>query len=111
MEIKDKRRKPVAVFNSSYLLIAVFRSIKEASDITGIVRQSIIKAIAGDVISANGYYWRNIPQDYMLEQDDMGTLLLMEFDKEIGNPDRKIWKKKKINSGSTIMESQHQQQY
>lgn len=108
MTAKNKLRKPVAVFNSSYKLIAIFRSIKEASVLTGIVRQSIIKAIAGDIISVRNCYWRNIPADIILDQDDIGTLSVITFDKQVGNPDRKIWAKRKIKKRSTmLMESEH----
>lgn len=108
MTIKNKLRKPVAVFNSSYKLIAIYRSIKEAATLTGIVRQSIIKAIAGDIISVRDCYWRAIPKNIVLDQDDMGVLTVIEFDKEAGNPDRKIWAKKKIKKRSSmLMESQH----
>lgn len=102
------KRKPVAAFNSSYKLIALFRSIKEASDITGIVRQSIIKAVSGKMVTANHHYWRQIPSDVVLDQDDIGNLTVIEFDKTVGNPDRKIWGKRKIRKlGSALMESQH----
>lgn len=105
---KNNIRKPVAVFNSSYILIGIFRSIKEASKLTGIVRQSIIKAISGDSVSVRDCYWRNIPEDVVLDQDDIGKLSVIEFDKEVGNPDRKIWAKRRImKRSSMLMESEH----
>ena len=75
---------------------------------TGIVRQSIIKAVYGDTISANNCYWRAVPHDVVLDQDDMGTLTLFDFDREAGNPDRRIYKgsqmKKRLN---IIMQSEY----
>lgn len=108
MTPKNKYRKPVAVFNSSYLLVAIFRSIKEAASITGIIRQSIIKAISGEIVSVKNCYWRSIPQDFVLDQDDIGVLSVIDFDKEVGNPDRKIWGKGKIKKRKfALMESEH----
>lgn len=104
----DKSPTPVALFNSRYLLIGIFGSIKEASRVTGVVRQSIIKAVYGDIISARDCYWRAIPHDVVLDQDDMGTLTLFAFDKEAGNPDRKIYKGTRMKKRlKIIMQSEY----
>lgn len=110
MEHKEsKERTPVAVFNSRYLLTGIFGSIKEVSKITGVVRQSIIKAVYGDTISVKGCYLRAIPQDIVLDIDDIGKLTMPTFDKAAGNPDRKIYKKAKMRKRlDIIMESQLQ---
>lgn len=104
----EKTPTPVAIFNSRYLLTGIFGSIKEVSKITGVVRQSIIKAVYGDTISVKGYYLRAIPNNVILDIDDIGKLTMFDFDKEAGNPDRKIYKgtrmKKRLD---IIMESQH----
>lgn len=99
----DRKPTPVALFNSRYLLIGIFNSIKEASRVTGVVRQSIIKAVYGDTISAKECYWRAIPNDVILDQDDMGTLTLFEFDKEAGNPDRRIYKGTRMRKRQNII--------
>lgn len=104
----DRTPTPVALFNSRYLLIGIFGSIKEASRVTGVVRQSIIKAVYGDIISARDCYWRAIPRDVVLDQDDMGTLTLFAFDKEAGNPDRKIYKDTRMKKRlKIIMQSEY----
>ncbi len=105
----SKEPTSVAIFNSKYLLIGIFGSIKEVSKITGVVRQSIIKAVYGDTISVNGYYLRAIPNDIILDIDDIGKLNMISFDKAVGNPDRKIYQKGKMKSRlNIIMESQHE---
>lgn len=104
----DRTPTPVAVFNSRYVLSGIFGSIKEVSKVTGVVRQSIIKAVYGDIISVKGCYLRAIPNDTILDIDDIGTLTLFAFDKEVGNPDRKIYKSSRMKRRlDIIMESQH----
>lgn len=104
----DKTPTPVAIFNSRYLLTGIFGSIKEVSKITGVVRQSIIKAVYGDTISVKGCYLRAIPNNVVLDIDDIGKLTMFEFDKEAGTPDRKIYKGTRMRKRlDIIMESQH----
>lgn len=104
----DREPTPVAMFNSRYILIGIFGSIKEVSKVTGVVRQSIIKAVYGDTISVKNYYLRAIPKDVIVDIDDIGKLTLFSFDKEAGMPDRKIYKSGRIGKRlSIIMESQH----
>ena len=69
----DKAPTPVAVFNSRYILTGIFGSIKEVSKITGVVRQSVIKAVYGDIISVKGCYLRAIPNDLVVDLDDIGS--------------------------------------
>lgn len=104
----DRTPTPVAVFNSRYLLSGIFGSVKEVSKVTGVVRQSIIKAVYGDIISVKGCYLRAIPNDMILDSDDIGSLTLFEFDREANNPDRKIYKSTRMGKRlDIIMESQH----
>ncbi len=104
----EKDPTPVAMFNSRYILIAVFGSIKEVSKVTGVVRQSIIKAVYGDTISVKDYYLRAIPKDIVLDVDDIGKLNMFAFDKEAGHPDRKIYGGSRMRKRlDIIMESQH----
>ena len=104
----DRTPTPVAVFNSRYILSGLFGSIKEVSKITGVVRQSIIKAVYGDTISVKGCYLRAIPEDIVVDLDDIGSLTLFKFDNEAGNPDRKIYKSTRMGKRSDIiMQSEH----
>lgn len=106
----DRTPTPVAVFNSKYILISIFGSILEASRVTGVVRQSIIKATYGETITAKKCYWRPIPPSVVLDQDDIGKLTIFDFDREAGNPDRPIYDKGKVNKRLyIIMESEYRQ--
>lgn len=96
----------IVAFDSTYKLTAIFRSISEASTITGTLRQSLIKAAYGDIISTNKRYWRVVPQDFQIEPDDIGTLTLFEFDNEIGE-DRKIYATRKMLRASAMYESEY----
>lgn len=97
----------VAAFDPSYVLVAIFKSISEAAALTGAVRQSLIKAAYGDIISVNGRYWRAVPPDFQIEPDDIGNLTLFEFDAAVGGEDRKIYATKKMLKSSVMLESEY----
>lgn len=96
----------IVAFNAAYVLSAMFKSISEASAITGTLRQSLIKAAYGDIISVKGRYWRAVPSDFQIEPDDLGNLTLFEFDAAIG-VDRKIYSTRKMTKSSVILESEY----
>lgn len=96
----------VAAFDRHYKLVAIFGSVSEAANMTGALRQSLIKAIYGDIISVKGKYWRAIPTDIEMEPDDIGKLSLLEFDALTGQ-DRKIYGSRKMTKSSAMYESQY----
>lgn len=104
-EINNKPTTIVA-FDASYVLVAIFKSISEAAILTGTIRQSLIKAAYGDIISVNKRYWRVVPPDFQIEPDDVGHLTLFEFDAAIGE-DRKIYSTRKMLKNSVMLESEY----
>lgn len=96
----------IVAFDASYVLVAIFKSISEAATLTGAIRQSLIKAAYGDIISVNKRYWRVVPPDIQIEPDDIGKLSLFEFDAEIGE-DRKIYGTRKMLKSSVMLESEY----
>lgn len=96
----------IVAFDASYMLVAIFKSISEAAALTGAIRQSLIKAAYGDIISVNKRYWRVVPPDFQIEPDDIGKLSLFEFDAEIGE-DRKIYGTRKMLKNSVMLESEY----
>lgn len=104
-EINNKPTTLVA-FDASYTLVAIFKSISEAAALTGTVRQSLIKAAYGDIISVNKRYWRVVPSDFQIEPDDIGKLTLFEFDAAVGE-DRKIYSTRKMLKNSVMLESEY----
>ena len=95
----------VLAFDCQYKLCAIFRSISEASAISGSIRQSIIKAVYGDIVSVKGRYWRAVPRDIEIEPDDLGQLSLFDFDEMCGT-DRKIYASRDMKKGSVMLESE-----
>lgn len=104
-EINNKPTTIVA-FDASYVLVAIFKSISEAATLTGTIRQSLIKAAYGNIISVNKRYWRVVPPDFQIEPDDVGHLTLFEFDAAIGE-DRKIYSTRKMLKNSVMLESEY----
>ena len=104
-EINNKPTTIVA-FDASYVLVAIFKSISEAATLTGTIRQSLIKAAYGYIISVNKRYWRVVPPDFQIEPDDVGHLTLFEFDAAIGE-DRKIYSTRKMLKNSVMLESEY----
>lgn len=104
-EVNNKPTTIVA-FDSSYVLVAIFKSISEAATLTNTVRQSLIKAAYGSIISVNKRYWRVVPPDFQIEPDDLGKLTLFEFDEAVGD-DRKIYTTRKMLKNSVMLESEY----
>lgn len=104
-EVNNKPTTIVA-FDSSYILVAIFKSISEAATLTNTVRQSLIKAAYGDIISVNKRYWRAVPPDFQIDPDDVGKLTLFEFDLMVGQ-DRKIYSTRKMLKNSVMLESEY----
>lgn len=102
----NNQSTPVVAFDAAYKLSAIFKSISEAATLTKTLRQSIIKAAYGDMISVNNKYWRTVPQDFQIEPDDIDRLTLFEFDAMVGE-DRKIYATRKMLKSSIMLESEY----
>lgn len=105
---KEANNNPTQIvsFDATYVLSAMFKSISEAAAITKTLRQSLIKAAYGDIISVNNRYWRAVPSDFQIEPDDLGKLTLFEFDSAVGI-DRKIYGTRKMTKSSVMLESEY----
>lgn len=108
MTQQEVNNKPTTIvaFDSSYILVAIFKSISEAATLTNTIRQSLIKAAYGSIISVNKRYWRMVPPDFQIEPDDLGKLTLFEFDEAVGD-DRKIYTTRKMLKNSVMLESEY----
>lgn len=108
MTQQEVNNKPTTIvaFDSSYILAAIFKSISEAATLTNTIRQSLIKAAYGSIISVNKRYWRVVPPDFQIEPDDVGKLTLFEFDEAVGD-DRKIYTTRKMLKNSVMLESEY----
>lgn len=108
MTQQEVNNKPTTIvaFDSSYILVAIFKSISEAATLTNTIRQSLIKAAYGSIISVNKRYWRVVPPDFQIEPDDLGKLTLFEFDEAVGD-DRKIYTTRKMLKNFVMLESEY----
>lgn len=108
MTQQEVNNKPTTIvaFDSSYILVAIFKSISEAATLTNTIRQSLIKAAYGSIISVNKRYWRVVPPDFQIEPDDLGKLTLFEFDEAVGD-DRKIYTTREMLKNSVMLESEY----
>lgn len=108
MTQQEVNNKPTTIvaFDSSYILVAIFKSISEAATLTNTIRQSLIKAAYGSIISVNKRYWRVVPPDFQIEPDDLDKLTLFEFDEAVGD-DRKIYTTRKMLKNSVMLESEY----
>lgn len=74
------KAKPVLVFNGDYTLIAIFRSIRAASDYSGMNPQAISFACTGRAISSGCFYFRHLSNELPISINDIGKLKLQDYD-------------------------------
>lgn len=96
----------IAAFDCDYVLTAIYRSVSDAARITGALRQSLVKAAYGSIVSVKGMYWRTVPPDIQIEPDDLGVLTVFDFDAETGQ-DRKIYPTRHMFKRTAIYESEY----
>ncbi len=98
--------KMVLAFGSNLILKAVFHSLNSAEALVGVAHQQLCNAISGERISAKGFYWREVDEKWEIEQDDIGTLSLLDYDAEMKS-DRLIYATRYMRRGQEILESQY----
>ena len=79
---KSKYNAPrrVLVFNGSMRLISVMRSLNTASALTGVNTMAVSLCCSGKSKASGGYYFRYENSDVIIEMNDIGLLLVEEFD-------------------------------
>lgn len=80
----DLKRKRVLVFNPNKTFIAIFSSNFQTARAFGMHTQSIHYACNGKVIASHGLYFRYEDESVEIEESDLGTLDLKEYDKMCG---------------------------
>lgn len=76
-----RQPKQVLIFNGAYVLIAITRSLRSASEISGSNAQAISFACSGKYISASNLYYRHVHPDIEIEVSDLDTLKLQDYNK------------------------------
>jgi len=111
-ELVERFRNPLRVlaFNGSLRLVAIFQSYSAAEKITGSKHQILLKCCNGQMISSKGFYFREVPEDTIIDVDDLNTLTLLEFDKQMGF-DRHIYATRNMRRNEVIKESQYKNRF
>ncbi len=100
--------KKIALFDSQLKLIAIVNGISQLSKMISKDTGSILRAITGERIACGNYYPRFIPDDTIIDMDDLGALDLIEFDNENGNGDRLIYVNRNMKRSGIIKESDYE---
>lgn len=104
---KNDHIKSVIVFDSNLKLVGMFSSYYTAAKTTGVSHQMIAKACSGKIIATKGMYWREVDtKEYIMDCDDLGTLTLLDFDREQGI-DRRIYATRNMKKNEIILESKY----
>ncbi len=108
MEPNMKFKNPVRVliFDNRLRLVGIFQSYSAAERVTGIRHQILLRCCKGDMIASNGFYFREVPDDTIIDIDDLNELTVLEFDKQMGE-NRKIYATRNMRKDERILESQY----
>ena len=102
-----KKPKQVLVFNGAQILVAVFRSLNTASEISKGNLQAISFSCTGKYISTGGFYFRHLHPNIEIEMTDLDSLKLSDYDRMCG-AERKyhtIKKMAKKRKGKTLKQT------
>lgn len=83
--------KPVLIFNTKQVLVAITNSLHTSADLTFGNVQSISFACTGRYVHSAGLYFRHLSDQILLEIDDIGSLRLPEYDRMCCDNDRKYY--------------------
>lgn len=72
--------KQVLIFNGALTLIAIARSVRSASELSGFTLQSISHACRKRSGTIGNHYYRHIHSDVEIEMEDLGSLNLKSYD-------------------------------
>lgn len=84
-------QRKIAVFDSKLKLVAISSGIGKLAKIMGVGTGDILRAIRGDRICCNGSYFRYIPEDTIIDMDEIGKVDLIDFDLDWCGEDRLIY--------------------
>jgi len=102
----DFTAKKIAAFDGNLKLVAIFNSISTAAEILNVTPQVLRRACKGEVVAVRKLYVRSIPDEIIIDFDDIGVLRLIDFDEVLGN-DYPIYLTSKMKPKQIIPESQY----
>ncbi len=97
--------KKIAVFGPNHKLIAITGGISQASRLIGADTGSLLRALNGERITCGGLYVRWIPEDTVVDMDDLNKADLIEFDLEWLEEDRLVYTTRRRKRNNVIKES------
>lgn len=105
---ENRFKKPIKIlaFDSTLKLAAMYGSYNMAERMTGIPHQRLAMACNGELISLKRHYWRELDKEFVLDDDDLVNLNLLDYDSQL-NQDRVIYCTRKMTKGQFILESQY----
>ena len=111
-KLADRFKAPLRVllFDSSLRLIGIFQSYSATEKATGIKHQMLLKCCNGQTISSKGFYFREVPDNIIVDIDDLNKLTLLDFDSQMGQ-NRRIYATKKMKRDEVILESQYKNRF
>ena len=106
LTIRFQKPLRVLAFDNRLRLVGIFQSYSAAEKITGIKHQVLLRCCNGQMIATKNLYFREVPEDTIIDFDDLNTLTLLEYDKQMGE-NRKIYATRYMKKGEIILESQY----
>jgi len=112
VKLAERFRNPLRVlaFDRSLKLVGIFQSYSAAEKITGSKHQILLRCCNGQMISSKGFYFREVPEDTIVDVDDLNKLTLLDFDKQMGF-DRHIYATRNMKKDEVILESQYKNRF
>ena len=102
--------KKIAVFDRNLKLAAIFSSLSMAAEILGVTPQVLRKACKGDVVAVKKLYIRDVPDEIIIDFDDIGVLRLTDFDGVFGK-DYPIYLTAEMKPKQIIPESRYHDRF
>lgn len=104
-------KKIIAIFNKKRKLVGILDGVNMVSQLLGVSHNAVTQALNGKAIMVKGFYIRPTPvPNVELEQSDLGSLDLVEYDLDTLHQDRLIYLytlPQLIHHGNTILESEY----
>jgi len=98
-------RGKIAVFDGNYRLAAIVKSSTQLKNMLGVGMTELQRTLAGERITCNGYYLRYIPKSIILDVDDLGTDIMLDFDEQCG-VDMRIYATSRQRRSEILLESE-----
>lgn len=95
----------IAVFDANFRLAAIFNSPTQLRNIMGVGITELQRSFSGERITCNGYYVRRIPKDIILDVDDLGAEIMLDFDEQCG-VDMRIYATSRQKRSEILLESE-----